>query len=123
MSIKVTSTYARISTKGTADNLDKVCADTGEFIARKAKARAPVRTGNYASKFRVKKYEKNRYVVYNANFRLMHLLEDGHRTKDGAGYARPQPHFIPAYKQGKERHMRNLKKMDLGLGVDYVTMT
>lgn len=100
------------------ENIDKVkfeldmsdCIESmAEDCASLCKQRAPKRTGDYASGFVTKKVtnSKNEVVciVGNENYRLVHLLENGHIVKNqfgnGKGKRRvaPRPHMRPAYEE------------------------
>lgn len=66
-------------------------------------------------KLKKEKKDKNRYSVklYNStDYKLTHLLEFGHATRDG-GYTQEQPHIRPTEKKYSNKFEKKLKE-DLG---------
>lgn len=83
------------------------------------KAKAPNghrKRNKYKDTFVVEIDEVNlKAKVYNKkNYRLSHLLENGHlilNKKGGIGWAAPQPHFRPTYDEIKSPFLNDMRKV------------
>jgi len=84
-----------------------------EFAVNEIKQNSPHRTGIYAAGWTYIIVDKTG-VVYNSGRRksLAHLLEMGHRSRNGASVA-PQEHIRPAYLKTKELYLRSLQDIDI----------
>lgn len=84
--------------KEIADGVKKAVDDISEEMLRNIKADAPKRTGKYQKAMKVKTmYEsasekRNRWYVDGKRYRLSHLLENPHATKNG-GKSLAFPHI------------------------------
>lgn len=78
--------------------IDKMSKDVLNLL--KTHPNIPERTGKYKKYFAIKKlaqgqgYKKTN--IYNKHYRLTHLLEDGHLTRNGTGRTRKFPHWKDA---------------------------
>lgn len=82
---------------------------------KEIEANAPRNKGNYAKSWKVTKIVHNsceiRFVVHSKDhYRLTHLLEKGHATRNG-GRTKAQPHIAPAEEHGNQMFLDDVKKM------------
>ncbi len=71
----------------------------------KSNKKIPKDTGDYARGFFLKKKSKGTYYGYvlkNKKYRIAHLLEDGHITRNKKTKSRAFPHWIDAQKIADE---------------------
>jgi Mg2+ and Co2+ transporter CorA len=98
------------------ESIGRATDETSDKILREVKSLAPGK-GRYRAGFAKNNQStpnNRRYVVWNKKFyRLVHLLEKGHATRDG-GETRKFPHMgpaeqkhIPAYEEKVKRIIRN----------------
>lgn len=77
---------------------------TGKKTLRSVKAKSPVLSGRYKKGWRMKKERGGVFgtqahvTIHNKEYRLIHLLEDGHQ-KAGGGRVAGIPHVQPAYEE------------------------
>ena len=69
--------------------VDEAASDVVDKAVAKLRVRSPKMTGNYR-----KKWAKKRLYVRGPDYRLTHLLENGHVNRDG-GRTSPQVHIAP----------------------------
>lgn len=97
-----------------ADKMKKCVKSAATFTKKEIQANAPVRTGAYKKSWTTKKTaEKSNSItmtVYSKDqYRLAHLLENGH-AKRGGGRVQGHPHIKPAEEKGAERLEELIKK-------------
>lgn len=86
--------------------------ETGEETVNILKATSPKNRGKYAKSWKLKRTEYGNGVtvtVYNTKYRLTHLLEEGHMTRDGVTRAKAIPHIAPAEKKASEMFAKKIK--------------
>lgn len=97
-----------------ADNAAKRSA---KRLKKKLENTSPEDTGEYAHDWAVKEIKSktngpSTYVVHNKeNYRLTHLLEYGHATKDGTGRVKAQPHIEPARDDEEKKFLEDLESV------------
>lgn len=95
--------------------LEEAVDATAKEVVSELKATSPKRTGAYASGWTQQKKTGKRgraygRVAYNkTHYRLTHLLEYGHATRNG-GRTTAQPHIAPAEQKAVENFERRLKE-------------
>lgn len=84
---------------------------TAREVVEKLKQTSPRghrKTNKYKDGWDYKENKKGGYTVYNeTNYRLTHLLEKGHATRNGRRRTKPQPHLEPIELQLKEMWSKN----------------
>ena len=100
-----------------SEAVENVSNRVGKEATNELKDKSPKLTGDYAKGWRLKKDKigKNRYTVKihnKTNYRLTHLLEFGHVTRNG-GRTRAIPHIRPIEEKYKKIFEQELKK-DIG---------
>lgn len=106
------------------DIVDKYSKDCAEYLKRTS-PRGHRRSKTYASGWGVKVDEraKKEYevIVWNeTNYRLTHLLENGHlitNKRGGVGWASPKPHIGNAYQHIKEPFIRAMEKVNIDVDI------
>lgn len=91
------------------------CKNASDLAKKEIKANAPKRTGAYAKSWTVKKTDENSesvtYVVHSKKkYRLTHLLENGHATRNG-GRTKAQPHIKPAEEKAIKSLTENIERV------------
>lgn len=102
--------------EATVETVDKVTREVAKETVEELKKTAPSghRTSKkYKDSFNFKKLSspkaKKSKIVYSDQYRLTHLLEDGHITRNG-GHTQPQPHWKPAEEKAVEKLLKQLKQ-------------
>ena len=78
------------------EDVKDILTEVGKEAKQKVSSASPERAGKYARGWRVKKtFRKGKYevVVHNDRYQLTHLLENGHRKRNGTGWVQAQPHI------------------------------
>lgn len=78
------------------EDVREILTEVGREARQKVSSASPERTGRYAKGWRVKKsFKKGKYevTVHNSRYQLTHLLENGHRNRNGEGWVAAQPHI------------------------------
>lgn len=97
-----------------ADNAAKRSA---KRLKKKLENTSPKKGGGYSHSWRIKEVKSktngpSTYVVHNKeHYRLTHLLEYGHATKDGTGRVKAQPHIEPARDDEEKRFHEELESV------------
>ena len=97
------------------DAIDDVGKKVSDVAKKEVKQGAPVKSGDYKKSIRVKTEGQllgnKKYTVYAAapHYRLTHLLEHGHATRNG-GRTRKFPHWAEAEKQAIEDYEKGVIK-------------
>lgn len=96
------------------DEIGEIIEDVGKEAKDMVKSGSPRRTGKYAKSWKVSfvKQGSQRGFVVSAkapHYRLTHLLENGHKTRNG-GRTRPQPHIGKAQDWADKEAMKRIEK-------------
>lgn len=96
------------------DDLKAAIKNAGETVKDEIEKTAPKRTGKYRKSWAVKKTSETsdsiKVVVHSkTQYRLTHLLENGH-AKRGGGRVAARPHIAPAEKKGEEQLIREVER-------------
>ena len=94
--------------------LDKSANQTADESVDKLQNTSPIKSGDYARGWRVKKEGKGDVIVHNAtNYQLTHLLENGHviRNKKGTyGRAPAHKHIKPVETWANKEFQRKIEE-------------
>lgn len=97
-------------TKDVDSTMEKVFKDTAKEAKQKLQEDSPGH-GAYAKGWSIRQTKGN-YVIYNKEYYLTHLLENGHDVVAygrKVGHASPQKHIAPVEKWVKEEVMKRLE--------------
>ena len=102
--------YAQLA----VDDLKTAIKNAGETVKDEIEKTAPKKTGKYRKSCAVKKTNETsdsiKVVVHSkTQYRLTHLLENGH-AKRGGGRVAARPHIAPAEKKGEEQLIREVER-------------
>lgn len=78
------------------EDIKEILSDVGKEAKAKVSAASPTRSGKYAKGWTVKKeFRKGKFkvTVHDKRYQLTHLLENGHRKRNGSGWVSAQPHI------------------------------
>lgn len=88
------------ATKSVANNTKKIIQQD-----------APVRRGNYKKSWKVKKIKDGSYIIHSVkHYRLTHLLEHGHRLKNGA-MSKAFPHIVNGEEYAQSELPKRIEKI------------
>ncbi|WP_026524726.1 HK97 gp10 family phage protein [Butyrivibrio sp. MB2005] len=102
--------YAQLA----VDDLKTAIKNAGETVKDEIEKTAPKKTGKYRKSWAVKKTNETsdsiKVVVHSkTQYRLTHLLENGH-AKRGGGRVAARPHIAPAEKKGEEQLINEVER-------------
>lgn len=102
--------YAKIA----VDDLKIAIKNAGETVKDEIEKTAPRKTGKYKRSWAVKKVSETsdslKLAVHSkTQYRLTHLLENGH-AKRGGGRVAARPHIAPAEKKGEEKLISEVER-------------
>ena len=100
-----------------ADNVTDEVKAAGTEVAkeavRKLKAESPKRTGKYSRGWKYKKVFENaseqRIKVYDTKYQLTHLLEKGHKSRNG-GMVKARKHIAPVEQWVQEEFEKRVRE-------------
>ena len=97
-----------------ASELKEAVADAAKGVRDQIKDTAPRKTGKYAKSWRDRKTKETadsvEYTVYSpSRYRIAHLLENGHATRNG-GRVAGRPHIKPAEEEGERKLMADIQR-------------
>ena len=96
-----------------SDTVDQIMNDVGKQAKQRVKSASPKRTGAYKRGWKVTAERQNGVIsvtVHNKNFRITHLLEDGHKTRNGKGRVAAQPHIRQVEDWAEQEVMNRIEK-------------
>lgn len=83
----------------------------GEEAVKELKATSPKNKGKYAKNWRYiaeKNYGSFKLTVYNKQYQLTHLLENGHLNRDGTTRSTAKPHISAVNENAKKKFYKFL---------------
>lgn len=89
------------------DELETIGKDT----VKELKATSPKNKGKYAKNWRYiadKNYGSYKLTVYNKQYQLTHLLENGHLNRDGTTRSTAKPHIAPVNEHAQKKFLEFL---------------
>ena len=95
-----------------ADTVENVLKDVGKEAAQRVKSESPKRRGVYKRGWRVVVERRNGSIsvtVHNKEYRLTHLLENGHKTRSGT-MTKAQPHIKPVEEWAERTAIARIEK-------------
>lgn len=95
------------------DEIQKILQDVGKEAQAKLSKTSPKRTGKYKRGWKVditRKAGECTVSVHNTRYQLTHLLENGHRTRNG-GFVSAQVHIAPVDTWAKEEAEKRIKEV------------
>ena len=99
-------------TGAVSEEIETALQSVGKEAAVKLKQTSPKRSGKYRRGWTVKAFRENgeiSVVVHNRDYRLTHLLEHGHKTRNG-GRAKASPHIAPVEDWAEAEAMKAIEK-------------
>lgn len=106
-------------------DIDKIAKENAQGCAKRINDNIAREgwTGDYANSWIVSERSKpdiKSYWVHSTEYRLTHLLENGHlivNKKNGVGWSPPFPHIRPAYDDFRQHYEKEARKVDLDLEI------
>lgn len=99
-------------TEAVSEEIEASLEAVGKESASKLKHTSPKRSGKYRRGWTVKVFRENgeiSVVVHNRDYRLTHLLEHGHKTRNG-GRSKAIPHIAPVEDWAEAEAMKAIEK-------------
>lgn len=95
------------------DRVKAAGTEVAEEAVRKLKAESPKRTGKYSRGWKYKKVFENafgqRIKVYDTKYQLTHLLEKGHKSRNG-GMVKARKHIAPVEQWVQEEFEKRVRE-------------
>jgi len=92
-----------------SDVVDAAAEETSEDIVKELKATSPKQSGKYRKSWTFKKMGYCSYKVYSKQYRLTHLLENGHALR-GGGRAKSIPHIAPVEREFIDKFRKKVEE-------------
>lgn len=95
------------------EDIKEILTDVGDEAKVRVSDSSPKRTGKYKRNWKVKKTSKKgkfQVEVYNTSYQLTHLLENGHRTRNGSGWVEARPHIAAVNEWAQEEAESRIEK-------------
>ena len=99
-------------TGAVSEEIEASLKAVGKESAAKLKQTSPKRSGKYRRGWTVNLFRENgeiSVVVHNREYRLTHLLEHGHKARDGSR-AKAIPHIAPVEEWAEKEAMKAIEK-------------
>ena len=99
-------------TGAVSEEIETALKSVGKEAAAKLKQTSPKRSGKYRRGWTCKASRENgeiSVVVHNREYRLTHLLEHGHKARDGSR-AKAIPHIAPVEEWAVSEAMKAIEK-------------
>ncbi len=105
--------YLKEYTDEVEEDVVRVAEEVGKEALVKIKNASPKNTGEYAKSWKIKKIKTSgtiRIVLHNKKHKLTHLLEYGHKTRNG-GQTRKFRHIKPVKDWVSEEFQKRLESV------------
>ena len=111
---KVLLKQLRTYSKVLGSEVQQVAKEIAQEASKDVKKESPKLTGDYKKSWGIQKVDDG-YVVRNKKeYRLTHLLEKGHVTRDGKSRTKAQPHIEPAEEKAIKEFEKRIEEIARG---------